>query len=51
MGKIKGFDSPMEKIVAVGFVACAFVAVFVGMHKEDIENGQFGDVVASYVES
>lgn len=40
----------MDKLIAVAFVACAFVAMFVGMHKEEIEKGEFGAVVASYIE-
>ena len=40
----------MEQFVAIVFVLCAFGAVFVGVHKEDIEKGQFDQVVESYVE-
>ena len=39
----------MDKVLAIAFVFCAFCAVFLGMHKEDIENGQLDEVVASYI--
>lgn len=40
----------MDKVVAFGFIFCAVVAVFVSMHKEEIEKGEFEQVVASYIE-
>ena len=40
----------MDKVLAIAFVFCAFCAVFLGMHKEDIEEGRLGEVVASYIE-
>ena len=40
----------MEKVVAFGFMFCACIAVFVGVHKEDIEKGEFDQVVTSYIE-
>ncbi|MHA3913571.1 hypothetical protein [Halovulum sp. GXIMD14793] len=40
----------MDKVAALGFVLCAVVATFVSMHKEEIEKGEFEQVVASYID-
>ncbi|MEM8787968.1 MAG: hypothetical protein AAGE76_06885 [Pseudomonadota bacterium] len=49
--RVSDKTSAGEKFVAITFVLCASVAVFIGMHKKDIEEGRFMEVVASYLES
>ncbi len=40
-----------EKITAIAFVLIASAAVFIGMHKKDIEEGRLMETVATYIES
>lgn len=40
-----------EKMTAIAFVVIAFAAVFIGLHKKDIEEGRLMQTVASYVDS
>lgn len=40
----------MDTVVALAFVFCASVAVFIGVHKEEIQKGEMDQVLASYVE-
>jgi len=40
-----------EKVTAIAFVVIASVAVFIGIHKKDIEEGRLMETVAAYVES
>ncbi|WP_154446470.1 hypothetical protein [Halovulum marinum] len=39
-----------DKITALLFVAVAFAAVFVGVHKDDIVEGRLIEVLTSYVQ-
>ncbi len=39
----------MEHVVAFGFIFCAATAVFVGLHKEQIEEDGLNTVIASYL--
>lgn len=40
----------MENAVGLGFVFFAAVAVFIGVHKEEIADGRIDEVIASYIE-
>jgi len=40
-----------EKVTAIAFVLIASLAVFIGVHKKDIEEGRLLETVASYIES
>jgi hypothetical protein len=41
-------SSFMETFIGVVFMACAGLAVFVGLHKDDIEEGRVPEPVAAY---
>lgn len=48
--KVKG-TSATEQFLAIAFVACAFAAGFLVLHKEEIMAGEIDQVIASYVSS
>ncbi len=41
----------MDQVVSLGFVACAAVAVFLGVHKDDIQEQGIESVLNSYYAS
>ncbi|WP_284154896.1 hypothetical protein [Algicella marina] len=40
----------MDKVVSLGFVLCAAIAIFISMNKTAIQEEGFSTVVASYIE-
>ncbi len=40
----------MDKVVSLGFVLCAAVAIFVSMNKTAIQEQGLDTVIASYIE-
>ncbi len=47
--RVSDKTSTGEKVTAIGFVAIAFAAVFLGLHKDEVMAGQLVDVVVSYL--